>query len=371
MKYLFLIYLILTNHIAINMDLTPSQLEEKLYEACEGAYKAKRLDIVKECLEKKANINMRSVYEDETPLLVACRWENAQLVTFLLQQPTIDANASSTKLFKGYTALHHVISSNDFTPEQRAELFHLLIQKGANIRASADGVSLLELAIDKATYRDAWVIEELINQNISMRKRNGFPLLTTVVLNKKKFLVPLLLKSSRISKTDLKETIQAGLIEYQLKLYNLIERMHRYVQRHSKLANFESTLTQIKGRLYPQPDPSKVTFEQLNSIHTLLQKTIADMKNQVTEYAHTCNYTRPRPKPLTPKEDRKHTKFKNALDEIATIQSINSDLCAYYKSMRLMEHIQPLGSDWQTSKVLELPVALMKMIAQQTIVSSE
>jgi hypothetical protein len=60
-----------------------------------------RLDIVKALVQRKANINVKDVYQD-TPLMCAVFYNCTDVVKFLLEQPGIDANADS----HGQTALY-------------------------------------------------------------------------------------------------------------------------------------------------------------------------------------------------------------------------------------------------------------------------
>ena len=141
-----------------------SSLEESLWNAAWNG----NLDLIRECLEKGADLNGRS-FNNSTPLEAAAYNGQAEACALLLAS---GADADATYEPTGETVLHQVITKSG--DPRRTQIVRALIAAGADVRRkTSPGIPTLSFARDirtrgetalhrAAAYGDREMIEALI-----------------------------------------------------------------------------------------------------------------------------------------------------------------------------------------------------------------
>lgn len=334
---------------------------EKLFLA---AAEAGATEHIKTCIAQNININVRHPKTDETALVCACRWGKYDAAVLLLERPDIDVNASSSKLWTGYTPLHHVFRRSDFIPKQKAALANLLMQKKANSNALADGkVTVLEVAIDNATRHDTPVIQQLIDAGATMASNSIWESpLAQSTYKIKPYLIPLLLKSPHCTKRDIKGALHLSEEAYRYSLAQKIAKVTKYLKR---IEPNDANELQAQLDLIKLPPRNLATAEQIPL------KVLNCCWNKLQEIVEKTKDVKPcfkgRLKPIPPgMANRIYHRLKKSFDHIAPSRTQHNMLCAYYKTLRLMQHTQ-LGPEQQTSRLLRLPTDILKMITANNL----
>lgn len=332
--------------------------------------RADSLEIIKDCLAQNVNVNVTDeTGPGNTFLMKVLFWGRYNEAHLLLQQKNIEVNpVVESRMWYTCTPAHTLLDSSYLTPVQKEELLRLLMQKGADINAvSSSKVTVIESAIRAMTHENVALLEMLIDANVLLKPNSqGIAPLTQAIGRNIPPLIPVILKSSFLTKYDIEEALIESGQKFCDRMWALCEDADIREENRGEI-ELRKSLKKISNDLQALEDKQKKPLKILNAHYTNIREIIEGVKD-ISSKCGCRGRSGPKPMPnrpilIKPNQAEKLATSKKSLTELSDCRTIYTMLCNYYKIMVFMERATKSHNEWQASRKFGLPTDLMKMIA--------